>query len=534
MTEPTDRFAAETPKLEDARRGECSDYLHEYTGVLADTSESVRVYTPAPALAGNEDVVDAFTRVSDQWANAAANATIVSVRHRDDTPRPWIAVPAEPGAALEAVQSELSPAAIGSVVSETADALRTLGLYNTVHGHLSPSDVYVSATGDEPSVQIGGFGLEAAIRTAVGEYEPTPYTAPELRAEPGQPTERSDVYGLGAVTYFALTGRAPDGDADAGVAPSPPSEYVDTVPPALDEAVLRALSEQPADRQASPYVFSRAFLGSFDPDSGETDDEVTERGSEAAATAATDTDARPDEGGDSPTAEAEQAASDDDDTALTRRAAVGLVGLTGIGGGAWLVTSMPGSESSDTQSGDGVAPDAPAPSTATPEANTAADAGAETPASPATETPTATAESSDRDPSAEFGENVYVIARGETASITVEFDATSVATLQIGTIEDDGYAVVAELEDGDRDGVATVEFDSYLAANGTPSDTLRAGPDTVVSAVDTADGSFEGNQPAGSDLLDATDYRMSVASGPKTSPTVDDPDAIATLVLSEG
>ena len=361
MSGPAERFGSSAPKLDDVTGAKEGAYIHEYVGELAETGEPVRVLTLAPDIADDEDATDAFGRVSDAWYNASANANVTPVRERDTAPRPWLAVPHAPEATLASVRDELSPEAIGTVVTESADALRTLGLYNTVHGHLSPADISIGDATDDGTrtVQVGGFGLEHAVRAAVGASEPTPYTAPELLEEPTGATERTDVYGLGAVTYFALTGRPPvEGDLDRAIsegATVPPSEHEDAVDPDLDEVVLRALSTRPAERQESPYAFERAFQSSYDPDA--FDSPATDHGQEAdtgaedgAADEETDAgDERPAEeepAGEAETVEREPAGeaetverepaetADAGEGGISRRAVAGAVVLGGVSAGA--------------------------------------------------------------------------------------------------------------------------------------------------------------------------------------------------------
>ena len=75
----------------------------------------------------------------------------------------------------------------------------------------------------------------------------------------------SDVYGLGAILYEILTGRAPfDGSDTYEVlrkvmqeAPVPPRRLSDSVPPALEAICLRALSKKPDDRYPSASELAR-------------------------------------------------------------------------------------------------------------------------------------------------------------------------------------------------------------------------------------------------------------------------------------
>jgi|GEM_PF-2455817 copper(I)-binding protein len=133
---------------------------------------------------------------------------------------------------------------------------------------------------------------------------------------------------------------------------------------------------------------------------------------------------------------------------------------------------------------------------------------------------------------ADFGQNVYTADRGDTVDITVEFDNTNTSTVQIGDPDNSGYHVTAQVEDRDDDGEAVVTFDSETA--GSDQQVLSAAGDDAVTNV-TQGGTFDGmNEPAGSDILEAGDYRLYVTAGEKSSDQITDADARATLSLEEG
>ncbi|WP_277541790.1 DUF7827 domain-containing protein [Haloarcula laminariae] len=134
------------------------------------------------------------------------------------------------------------------------------------------------------------------------------------------------------------------------------------------------------------------------------------------------------------------------------------------------------------------------------------------------------------DETTSFGDNVYSDQVGDVVNMTIELENTDTATVQVGDQSEDGYAVAAEIEDEDEDGVAYVEFNSFQAGSG--SGALSAGDDdTDVSQVGKT--GFTGTP--GVDALESGDYSMFVtADTPSSTYDSSDADARGTLSLSEG
>jgi len=90
------------------------------------------------------------------------------------------------------------------------------------------------------------------------------YMAPEQWSAPGQVDRRADVYALGALCYFALTGGPPFPsrsveEAARAHAERPPPGLGTGAPPELESAVARALAKLPAERFATALELGAAL-----------------------------------------------------------------------------------------------------------------------------------------------------------------------------------------------------------------------------------------------------------------------------------
>src|SRR5208283_422963 len=103
--------------------------------------------------------------------------------------------------------------------------------------------------------------------TRTGTVLGTPdYMSPEQAAGESAVDARSDVYGLGAVTFFALTGRPPfQGTfgqllvAHRSEPPPPLTDFRPDVPADLSAVIARCLAKDPADRFPTAAAVNRAL-----------------------------------------------------------------------------------------------------------------------------------------------------------------------------------------------------------------------------------------------------------------------------------
>jgi serine/threonine-protein kinase len=185
-----------------------------------------------------------------------------------------------PGLSLEELvrrHGPLPPARVVYLLRQVCQALHVAHAAGLIHRDVKPSNVIAARrSGMVDVVKLLDFGL---VRTREGSTSPhltgegqvlgTPqFMAPEQVMSGGRVVdERSDLYALGAVAYFLLTGRPPfDGGDGIGVMVAhardpvvPPSKVCPGVPDDLERVVLSCLAKDPAERFADAEGLERSL-----------------------------------------------------------------------------------------------------------------------------------------------------------------------------------------------------------------------------------------------------------------------------------
>jgi WD40 repeat protein len=153
--------------------------------------------------------------------------------------------------------------AAAHLVAEAAEAVAHAHARGVLHRDLKPANILVD---DQGHPHVTDFGLAKRVEADVeitqsGAILGTPaYMSPEQASgRRGAVTIASDVYGLGAVLYAVLTGRAPfrgDSvvetiDAVRNRPPQPPTSLNGAVPGDLETICLKCLEKDPARRYAT-------------------------------------------------------------------------------------------------------------------------------------------------------------------------------------------------------------------------------------------------------------------------------------------
>ena len=158
------------------------------------------------------------------------------------------------------------------VATEVAGALAYAHSRGVVHRDIKPENIMLSGG----TAVVADFGIARAVSAAgegqqltqTGTIIGTPaYMSPEQASGSDEVDGRSDEYSLACVVYEMLVGAPPftGPTAQAIIARhsldmvSPPSIVRQTIPDAVEGAILRALSKVPADRYPTTALFAEAL-----------------------------------------------------------------------------------------------------------------------------------------------------------------------------------------------------------------------------------------------------------------------------------
>lgn len=164
------------------------------------------------------------------------------------------------------------PGTIRQIGLQISSALSAAHARRILHRDLKPKNILYHESGH---AKICDFGLSKALDTeensritTLGTLMGSPaFLAPEALEGAQAATERSDIYGLGAVLYFCATGHPPYEGVHimdvlqkvGGKFPLPRAVRPD-LPPWLEDLILTAMQKDPANRFATMDAMHDAFL----------------------------------------------------------------------------------------------------------------------------------------------------------------------------------------------------------------------------------------------------------------------------------
>jgi len=182
------------------------------------------------------------------------------------------------GLTLEELVTRHGPLPAGRaihILRQLGAALEAAHARGLVHRDIKPANVYVCAHAHPPDlVKLLDFGL---VREVTRTGDPavsganllvgTPlFLSPEAISTPDQVDQRADIYGVGAVAYFLVTGKTPFSGRNTvevcahhlHTPPPPPSVHA-PLPADLERVILACLAKDPKERPATAAALVRAL-----------------------------------------------------------------------------------------------------------------------------------------------------------------------------------------------------------------------------------------------------------------------------------
>lgn len=172
-----------------------------------------------------------------------------------------------PGLSLEELvekHGRLSPGRVVYLLQQICGALQEAHSVGLIHRDIKPANIFISQRGGVHDVaKLLDFGLVKAgeensdVGAQHGSFSGTPlYMSPEQASAYEDVDGRADIYSLGAVAYYLLTGEPPFSSinvvellaAHRNSEVAPPSELNPAVPQDLDQVVLQCMAKKPLDR----------------------------------------------------------------------------------------------------------------------------------------------------------------------------------------------------------------------------------------------------------------------------------------------
>ncbi len=233
-------------------------------------------------LAQNEEVVKRFYREA-QAAAAIGHDAIIDVLDVGISPNnePYLVMEYLEGESLGEMLARTGPMELGAACGIMEPALLALHAAHAkgiVHRDLKPDNIFiVRQQNAPPKIKLIDFGISKFIEgvggeklTQTGSVMGTPaYMAPEQARGSADLDHRADIYSMGVIFYEMLTAKLPfNGTNFTEIIisiltedPVPPSEAFEGFPVEAQDALLRSLNKDPADRYQNALEFVETLKG---------------------------------------------------------------------------------------------------------------------------------------------------------------------------------------------------------------------------------------------------------------------------------
>jgi serine/threonine-protein kinase len=244
--------------------------VYKVRNVLSDRIEAMKVLLPD--LADQKELADRFLReikvlASLNHPNIAALRTALTVDNQLVMIMEYVEGTTL-GARLE--EGAISWGEALAYMDQVLAALNYAHQKNVIHRDIKPANMMLTPSG---MIKLMDFGIarsgsdlgHTVTGTTLGSLA---YMSPE-QVSCGPIDARSDLYSVGVSLYEMVTGQKPfKGDSNFAIMqaqlqqpPRPPVELSASLPPSLNQIILKALSKEPAQRFQSAEEFRNALKG---------------------------------------------------------------------------------------------------------------------------------------------------------------------------------------------------------------------------------------------------------------------------------
>jgi serine/threonine-protein kinase len=236
-----------------------------------------------PEQAGDPTVLQRFEREVRAMANLTHwnTAEVYDYGHAEDGTFYYV-MEYLPGLSLHDLVAQVGPLPPGRAVHFLRQVCAALGEAHTIgmiHRDIKPSNVIACRRGGVADVaKLLDFGLVQCMGKACSDARLTvhgailgspPYMSPEQALGKDHLDSRTDIYSIGALGYYLLTGRTPFVRETAMQVLMahvyekvvPPSELRPDLPPDLEAVLLRCLEKDPAKRFQDVEELDEALAG---------------------------------------------------------------------------------------------------------------------------------------------------------------------------------------------------------------------------------------------------------------------------------
>jgi eukaryotic-like serine/threonine-protein kinase len=230
-------------------------------------------------LVNEPEVLARFQREAAAAADVKSPHVVQMIDHGvTDAGLPFIAMELLDGEDLEArIEREgaIPPGEVAGVVLQVSRALSRAHEKKIIHRDIKPENIFLCDTGEEEAfVKVLDFGIAKVTdleqqHTLTGEIVGSPlWMSPEQVMALKSIDHRSDLWSLGIVAFYALTGKLPFGGstiATLSVAictadPPPPSQFNPELSPAIDQWFAAACARDVTKRFQTARAMADALV----------------------------------------------------------------------------------------------------------------------------------------------------------------------------------------------------------------------------------------------------------------------------------